>query len=179
MDTWPQPSLRDLGDAGVLCTFSNAPAAAAAAGIARSSQLSSWAAPYLGKRYYTRQPQYLAPLHPSTPAMQGKTSCWVGSLRPSAYVELTNKKMESSQYGLHTGHKNGKELKGTLFAVIEIGFSPPPPPQLYSRSLYLPHWRIMLSNFMGVRWSQSTPAKISRLVIFICSMALYVQKLKN
>ncbi len=40
MEEWPLPTVRDFGYVGVLCTFDNIPAAAAA-GIVRSSQLSN------------------------------------------------------------------------------------------------------------------------------------------
>jgi hypothetical protein len=40
LEDWPLPAVRDSGDVGVLCTFTNIPVAAAA-DIPRSSQLSS------------------------------------------------------------------------------------------------------------------------------------------
>ncbi len=104
MEYRPLPSLCDLTDfsqVGILCTFSNI-TAAAAAGIARSSQLSSFlagqAVQYImaggpvrhGRRYGPPITVRIIdpPPHPSPPAGQGRTPCWVNSLRPSASVDL-------------------------------------------------------------------------------------------
>ncbi len=63
------PSLRDLDDVGVLCTFNNI-RAAAAAGIARSSQLRSQAVQYVKADgtagHHIKNPAW--PLDPSPPA---------------------------------------------------------------------------------------------------------------
>jgi hypothetical protein len=71
-------SLRDFVDCRILCTFSKIPAAA---GIARSSQLSS-PLPRQTVQYdlagATARPS--SPLYPSPPVSQGRAPCWVGSL---------------------------------------------------------------------------------------------------
>jgi hypothetical protein len=90
IEDWPLPTVCDFGHIGVLCTFSYLPAAAAA-GIARISQLSSFllgqAVRYVMSSGNTRLSQYkLSPLHPSPPDKLGRTPCWVSFLRPSAFV---------------------------------------------------------------------------------------------
>ncbi len=95
---YAEPSLCNNSDVGVLCTFSNMVAAAAAAGIARSSQLHS---PLSGQAVqYTRWQGVYGPpitvriiIHP-TPFLQlGRAGRRVGSLlyvlRP-LWVQLTH-----------------------------------------------------------------------------------------
>jgi hypothetical protein len=64
-----------------LYTVSNIPAAAAAAGIARISQVNSF---FLGQVELTVYQQYLP--NRSPPAKQGRMPCWANSLRPFASV---------------------------------------------------------------------------------------------
>jgi hypothetical protein len=81
--------MRDFDDVGVLCTFNSIPALAAAAGIARSSQLSS-SLSGRGIQYDMARPtQNKSPLHSSPPARQGRTLCWFVSLPSVASVVKT------------------------------------------------------------------------------------------
>ncbi len=86
-------ALCNFSDFGVLCTFSNI-AAAAAAAMARSSQLHS---PLSGLAVQydiamgIRPTQHSTNLRPSTPLLQGnRTPRWVGSLWLSASVGPTH-----------------------------------------------------------------------------------------
>ncbi len=99
------PSLRDFS---VLCTYSKIIVPAAAAGISRSSQMSS-SLPGQAVRYNaaggTARPLHYKclPLHPSPSARQDRTPCWVGSLRQGHYRHLNCPMLLSSM-----------ELKNTL-----------------------------------------------------------------
>jgi hypothetical protein len=92
MECQPLRSLCDYAHVGVLYTFCNI----SAAGFAMSSQLNS--SYRQGRRYSTSYGRrYVPPITvhvivplPSPPARQGRTPCWVNSLRPSASVYLTH-----------------------------------------------------------------------------------------
>ncbi len=86
-DDQTMPSLRDFGDVGVLCTFRNEAAAGDCQKIAAEQSLASAG----GKvRHSNLLPAHHStnhrPLYPSPPARQGRTPCWLGSLRTSASV---------------------------------------------------------------------------------------------
>ncbi len=70
----PLPSLFDIGDVGVLCTFSKTPPAAAVTGIAKSLQLNRGAVQYVMVGGTGRPSQCKPwPLHPRYP---GQDAVW-------------------------------------------------------------------------------------------------------
>ncbi len=120
--------MRDSGDVGVLCTFGDIRVpAAAAAGIARSSQLSS----ALPGRWYdiaggTARPStvQISSLHPSPPGgAERRFGSALYSLRPlSAQLTLQNKG-EGGGVAAHTSHKHifaSKSFSRELFKTLEF-----------------------------------------------------------
>jgi hypothetical protein len=102
--TWRAGPCLPCGVVGILCTFSNI-RAAAAADIARSSQQSSplqgQAVQYDNAGSTARPSQYKSwSLHPSPPAAQGRTPCWTISLGPPP-ASVVRCSPESHRYLVH------------------------------------------------------------------------------
>jgi hypothetical protein len=95
MECRPLPSLRYFGHVGFLF---NILAAAAKVGNCFSSQLSSSLAGQAVQYGMAGGTEYKSshPTHPSPPARQGRTPCWVNSLRLSASVGVSLTASESS-----------------------------------------------------------------------------------
>ncbi len=83
IEDWPPPTIHDSGEVGVSCTFCNVPAA----GIARSSQLSSSLQGQAVPVRYVMAGNAARPITVQITKLD-RAPCWVVPLRPLASVAL-------------------------------------------------------------------------------------------